>query len=77
MGINEKLTDEELKGVSGGAVGTNPAFEAKRTEFNEAWDALNMEQNGFSGMKRAELFDEWQTTGANTSAVSFLSKAIR
>ena len=73
MGNNERLTDEELKNISGGAVGTNPALQAKRDEFDEAWNVLGMEQKGYSGMKRAELFDEWQMSGSKVSALTFLS----
>ncbi len=75
MGISEKLTDDELKNVSGGAVAKNPAFDAKREEFDEAWEMLGMEQKDFSGMKRAQMFDDWVSVSSTTTAVSYLSKA--
>ena len=77
MGMNEKniLGDDVLQGVTGGAGGA--AFDAKRKEFDDAWDALGMEQKGFSGMSRSEYFDEWQMSGSKMSAISFLSYKIR
>ena len=61
MGINEKLSDEELKGVSGGAgKAIDPNLEKERKAFEEAWDKLDMEGKGYSGMQRAELFDTYQ-----------------
>ncbi len=72
MGINEKdiLDNEALQGVTGGAGGAK--FDAKRKEFDEAWVAVGMESKGFSGMKRSELFDEWQMSKDGRSATTFL-----
>ena len=74
MGIDEKniLGEDVLQGVTGGAGGT--AFDAKRKEFDDVWETLGMEQKGFTGMKRSELFDEWQMSGSTLTAISFLSK---
>jgi hypothetical protein len=61
MGINEKLTDEELKGISGGAgKAIDPKLEKERKAFEDAWDKLDMEKKGYTGMQRAELYDQWQ-----------------
>jgi hypothetical protein len=73
MGINEKdmLGEEVLQGVTGGAGGA--AFDAKRKEFDDAWIALGMEEKGYSGMTRPELFDSWQLRGGDISAYTFLA----
>lgn len=72
MGINEKLTDEELKGISGGAgKAIDPKLEKERKEFEKAWERQKKDDLDISGMRRAELFDEWQASGK--SAEVFLS----
>ncbi len=72
MGINnqEIIGDEALQSVTGGAGGAE--FDAKRKEFDDAWVAVGMESKGFSGMKRSELFDEWQMSKDGRSATTFL-----
>ena len=72
MGTNEKeiLTDDALMRVTGGA---GPQFDARRKEFDDAWAKLEMEKKGFSGMQRAELFDDWQKNKTDSSASTFLS----
>lgn len=77
MGINEKLTDEELKGVSGGAgKAIDPKFDKERKAFEDAWDNLEMEKKGYSGMQRAELYDQWQEKKSSNGYTPevFLSK---
>ena len=69
MDINE-ISLDELDNVTGGAGG--PKFDAKRKEFDDAWVAIGMEGKGFSGMKRSELFDEWQMSKDGRSATTFL-----
>ncbi len=72
MGINERLTDEELKGISGGAgKAIDPKLEKERKEFEKAWTKQKKDDLDISGMRRAELFDEWQSSGK--SAEVFLS----
>ena len=72
MGISEKLTDDELMNVAGGAGrGQNPELVKNRDEFIQAWNELGMDSK-VSGMQRAELFDQW--TSSSESASAFLAK---
>ncbi len=52
------LKVEELEEVVGGSGGAK--FDEKRKESDDARDYLGKNKKGYSGMKRAELFDEWQ-----------------
>ena len=73
MGINEKLTDDELMKVSGGAGrGINPDLVLKRDEFDKAWADKGFDKNtDITGIKRAEIYDAWTSSGK--SADVFLS----
>ena len=79
MGDNRELLNEkELAGVSGGRNRTAKAAAdpyTKKKEFEAAWATLGLDAKGYSGMKRAELFDEWELAGYTPDAVTFLSKA--
>ena len=79
MGENkELLNDAELSGVSGGrrsASKTAADSYNKKKEFESAWATLGMEARGYTGMKRAELYDEWELAGFTPDAVTFLSQA--
>ena len=74
-----KLDENVLEQVAGGR-GTNAntdekaVFATKKEEFEAAWDALKMEQNGYTGNMRAELFEDWEELYYKPSAVKFLSK---
>ncbi len=70
MGMNEKLTDDELMKVSGGAGrGINPDLVDKRHEFDEAWEAKGFDKNkDITGMKRAEIYDAWTKSGQKADA---------
>lgn len=68
-----KISDDMLEEVTGGATTSSAEFRARRKEFDEAWAMLNMDSNGFSGMKMAELYDEWELAGYAPDAVTFLS----
>ena len=71
------LNDEELNNVVGGKNMTGDelqGFATKKAEFETAWEALKMEQKGYTGNMRAELYDEWEAAGYKPDAVSFLSK---
>ena len=74
--MNMQLSDIELERVNGGA-GTakqQSLDKTKKQEFEAAWDALNMEQKGYTGNMRAELFEDWEVAEFQPDAVSFLSK---
>ena len=71
------LNDNDLEKVVGGTFahsGEKAVFATKKEEFEAAWDALKMEQKGYTGNMRAELFDDWEGNGYTPSAVKFLSK---
>lgn len=73
MTMDEKkiLGEEALKAVSGGASNT-AEFTQKRDEFDKAWSLLKMQSKGYSGMAKAEFFDEWEEKGYPGDATSFL-----
>ncbi len=71
MGIEERLTDEALKGVSGGA---GNSAQDKRSQFESAWRTLGMTQKGYSGMRMAEIYDDWEMAGFQPDAITFLSQ---
>lgn len=72
---NEKnmVSDDILKEVTGGAGHSTDEFRAKRKDFDDAWANLKMDANGFSGMKMAALFDEWEMAGYSPDAATFLA----
>ena len=71
MGMEEKLSEEVLQGISGGAASQ---FEEKRAQFEAAWDSLQMTKKGFSGMRMAQIFDEWEMSGYKPEAIVFLAQ---
>ncbi len=73
MSIDNKnaINVDDLAKVVGGT--ENTTFESKRTEFEAAWKNLEMDQKGFSGMKKAELFDEWEFAKYTPEATVFLA----
>lgn len=56
---NNLLSDDDLEQVIGGA-GKTKTFEQRRDEFELAWEILKMEAKGFTGNRKAELFEEWE-----------------
>lgn len=70
MDVNDISLDEMDK-VTGGTSSTQ--LDANRKEFEEAWDALGMTRKGYSGMRKSELFDEWEMAGYRPDAKVFLS----
>lgn len=73
----KQMSDDELKNVVGGKNMTGnelQGFTTRKAEFENAWEALKMEQKGYTGNMRAELFDEWEAAGYKPDAVSFLGK---
>ena len=71
------LNDDELQNVAGGKNMTGSelqGFTTRKAEFENAWDALKMEQKGYTGNMRAELFDEWEAAGYTPDAVAFLGR---
>ena len=66
----ELLDEKALATVVGGASG---AVEGrKKQEFEAAWSSLNMDGQNISGMKKAEIYDDWEFAGYTPDAVSFL-----
>ena len=73
MGIDEKkiLNDDVLADISGGKKATDELSQ-KKAEFEKAWDLLGMDAKGYSGMRMAAIFDEWELAGYKPGAVAFL-----
>lgn len=73
----EMLNDNELLGIVGGKkAGSKKAAKAsvmRKKEFEAAWNNLKMDEQGYSGMKLAELYDEWEMSDFKTDAASFIS----
>lgn len=71
------LNDETLVAVAGGAMvkTKEPTFEDRKKEFETAWKNLKMDNQGISGMRMAQLFDEWEMSEYELDAATFLSKA--
>ena len=68
----QQLNMDELNKVVGGA--DNPVFfNEKRKEFDEAWVTLDMESKGYSGMRKSEMFEDWQSGGKSKTALEYLS----
>ena len=72
---NKALSDEDLAAVTGGVKVSSAVYELKRKEFDTAWSSLNMEAKNVSGMRRAELFDQWEEAGFKADATSFILKS--
>lgn len=75
--MSGQLKDSELEKVVGGKNLTGDeleGFASRKKEFEAAWDALKMEEKGYTGNMRAEVFDEWEGAGYKPDAVTFLSK---
>jgi len=68
------LNEQELEQVAGGARSSEDSFTTRRNEFESAWTSLRMESKGYTGNKKAELFEEWEMAGYSPDAVAFLSK---
>lgn len=73
--MSTQLSENELEKVIGGAEVVQQTLDkTKKQEFEAAWDALKMEQKGYTGNMRAELFEDWEMADFKPDAVSFLSK---
>ena len=66
------FNDGALAAVAGGVRSSGAVRERKKQEFEAAWSSLNMDGKGFSGMKKAEIFDDWEFAGYSPDAVSYL-----
>ena len=73
MSIDEKkmANDEVLENISGGKMASDD-LGRKRAEFEKAWDLLGMDAKGYSGMRMAAIFDDWELAGYKPGAVAFL-----
>lgn len=71
------LNDDALVAVAGGTkIKTKePTFEERKKEFETAWKNLKMDDQGISGMRMAQLFDEWEMSEYKLDAATFLSEA--
>ncbi len=74
MSNNEKMIidEKELEKVSGGKKAASTSVDRK-AEFEQAWNILHMESKGYSGMARAELYDNWERAGFTPDATTFLT----
>ena len=74
MSINEKtiLNETELEKVSGGRKANSVSVD-RTAEFEQAWTILGMERKGFSGMARAEMYDNWERSGFTQDATTFIT----
>ena len=78
MGIDDKklLKDEVLAGVSGGVKKAADDLSQKKADFEKAWDLLGLDAKGYSGMRMAQLFDDWELDGFKPDAVAFLRQQL-
>ena len=74
--MSKQISDSELEKVTGGIETIKPIAvdKTRKQEFEAAWDALKMEQKGYTGNMRAELFEDWEMAEYQPDAVTFLSK---
>ena len=73
--MNMQLNDNELSQVVGGTKEAVASLDkTKKAEFEAAWDALKLDEKGYTGNMRAEIFEDWEAAGFEVSATSFLSK---
>ncbi len=71
------LNEKELENVVGGKMAKTSDtvdFSSKRTEFDNAWQFLEMEKKGYTGNMRVQMFEEWESTGFKSDAVKFISE---
>ena len=73
----EMLNDDELMGVVGGKRSAEKKVKTndpqKKKDFEKAWKNLKMDEKGVSGMKMAEIYDEWELGGYSSDATAFIS----
>ncbi|MBQ3794682.1 MAG: hypothetical protein II842_00080 [Butyrivibrio sp.] len=69
--LRKELSDEVLEQAVGGKSLTKSV--SKKTEFEKAWKILDMDGKGISGMKMAELYDDWELSGFEGDALTYLS----
>ena len=66
------LNDEALAAVNGGLLKASDQFTLKRNEFENAWKILKLDDEQISGMRMAEIFDEWELNEFKPDALAFL-----
>ena len=74
--MDKILNENDLESVVGGKkinVKKESLFSLKKSEFEAAWDKLGMEKKGYTGNMKAEMFEEWESTGYKIDAVTFLT----
>ena len=73
---NNLLSDDDIEQVIGGA-NKRMSFEERRDMFDVAWELFKMEDKGFTGNRKAELFEEWEMADDNDSPSGFLTKFLK
>ncbi len=68
------LSDKELENVTGGV--KDGEFADKRNLFEKSWNAMGKETLNCSGMKKAEIFDEWSMAGYPADISGFIRKYL-
>ncbi len=65
------LNEDELGKVSGG-VKSRAANSGNKAVFEAAWNQLKLDKS-YSGMKRAEIYDDWERDGC-PEPLAYLAK---
>ncbi len=68
------LNDMDLENVTGGK--TDADFSDKRNLFENSWNAMGKETANCSGMKKAEIFDEWTMANYPADITGFIRKYL-
>ena len=78
MGTEEKklLNEETLADISGGLMKASDELSQKKAAFEKAWDLLGLDAKGYSGMRMAQLFDDWELADFKPDAVAFLKAQL-
>ncbi|MCR5402982.1 MAG: hypothetical protein K6E91_04075 [Butyrivibrio sp.] len=73
----DMLNEDELLGVVGGKQDGSKKIEKnnpqKKKDFEKAWKSLKMDEKGVSGMKMAEVYDEWEMADFSSDATAFIT----
>ncbi len=68
------VNDNELENVVGGT--QSEEFTGERNAFETAWNAMGKETSSCSGMKKAEVFDEWTMANCPADVTGFIRKYL-
>ena len=70
------LNEETLADISGGLMKASDELSQKKAAFEKAWDLLGLDAKGYSGMRMAQLFDDWELADFKPDAVAFLKAQL-